>query len=224
MKPRAAAAPNEPITSSLARCKLHAPLAAAIREGIADRVDRRDVRLQDGRIVVIAEARLLKAVCQARLVHVSDRPREDVGDLDVDRRKAPELLRAARPDIQKNRHHHRQRHAVRLRIHRAQYDQLVVLLRILHSELALRRSKRIIAQRAPLRRGIDSRDYTVRQQLDTVNRDFTAPDDVVRDAVKILHRVLFAVGDAHGQPVDDASPSEKSCWSSSENTTASRRQ
>lgn len=77
---------------ALARCELYAPLTAAVGEGITDRISRRNVGLQDGRIVVIAEARLLKAVCQARLVHVGDRPRKDVRDLDVDCRKAPKLL------------------------------------------------------------------------------------------------------------------------------------
>ena len=188
---------------ALARCKLHAPLAAAIRESIADRVDRRDVRLQDGRIVVIAEARLLKAVCQARLVHVGDRLREDVGDLDVDRRKAPELLRAARPDIQEDRHHHRQCHTVRLRIRRSKYDELMVLLCILQGELALRRGKCINPQCALLGRRVDGADYAARQQLNTVDWQLAALDEVVRDAVKVPHHAAFAVGNAHGQPIDD---------------------
>lgn len=77
---------------ALARCELYAPLTAAVGEGITDRISRRNVGLQDGRIVVIAEAHLLKAVYQARLVHVGNGPRKDVRDLDVDCRKAPELL------------------------------------------------------------------------------------------------------------------------------------
>ena len=86
---RAKRAHNAP---ALAQCELYAPLTAAVGEGITDRISRRNVGLQDGRIVVIAEARLLKAVYQARLVHVGNGPRKDVRDLDVDCRKAPELL------------------------------------------------------------------------------------------------------------------------------------